>query len=59
VLSPLGGTDITLKTILTVTLILVVTYLVSRGIRRTVTGVFRRRGLEEDGNVLAITRLVH
>lgn len=55
----LGGTQVTLETILTVTLILLLTYILSRGIRRTVLGVFRRRGLEDDGNVLAITRLVH
>lgn len=55
----LGGTQVTFKTILTVALILLVTYLLSRGIRRALVGVFRRRGLAEDGNVLAITRLVH
>jgi small-conductance mechanosensitive channel len=55
----LGGTEVTPRTILTVVLILLVTYLLSRLIRRAVTGVFRRRGLEEDGNVLAIARLVH
>jgi small-conductance mechanosensitive channel len=55
----LGGTEVTLKTILIVALILIATYLISRGVRRAVTRLFRRRGLEEDGNVLAITRLVH
>lgn len=55
----LGGTEVTPRTILTVLLILLVTYVLSRGIRRTVTSVFRRRGLENDGNVLAIARLVH
>jgi small-conductance mechanosensitive channel len=55
----LGGTAVTLKTIVTVVLILLVTYLVSRAIRRALTTVFRRRGLKDDGNVQAISRLVH
>ena len=55
----LGGTQVTLETILTIALILLVTHLLSRGVRRALLRVFRRRGLEDDGNVLAITRLVH
>jgi len=55
----LGGTQVTLMTIFTIVLILVVTHLLSRGVRRALLRVFRRRGLENDGNVLAISRLVH
>jgi small-conductance mechanosensitive channel len=55
----LGGTQVTLKTVLTVAVILIATYLLSWGIRRAVTGVFSRRGLEQDGNVQAIARLTH
>ena len=55
----LGGTEVTPKTILLVIVILVVTYLLSMGVRRTVTSVFRRRELADDGNVQTINRLVH
>ena len=55
----LGGTKVTLKTLLIVVVILIVTYLLSWGVRRAITGVFSRRGLEADGNVQAIARLTH
>lgn len=55
----LGGTSVTLKTLVVVFIILAATFALSRGVRGGVTAVFRRRGVAVDGNVLAITRLVH
>jgi len=55
----IGGTQVTLKTVITITVILLLTEVLSRTIRRALMTVFRRRGLDGDGNILAICRLVH
>jgi len=55
----IGGTRVTLQTVLTVAVILLFTYLASRVIRHAIDRLFQRRGLAGDGNVQAISRLTH
>lgn len=54
-----GGTQVSLQTLITVTVILVFTYLISGVVRHAIERLFQRRGLENDGNVMAISRLTH
>lgn len=55
----LGGTTITIKTIVVVLVIMVATIVLSRLIQRGVHRAFRHRGVREEGNVSAIARLIH
>jgi small-conductance mechanosensitive channel len=55
----LGGVAVTPGTILTVLVVVAITLVISRLVRRGLRSVFRRRGVMDEGSVSAIVRLVH
>lgn len=55
----IGGTPLTLATLVTVLLVVVFTFVVSRGIRTAATAAFQRRGVTGSGTVAAVNRLIH
>ncbi len=55
----LGDTPVSLTSLLTVAFILVVGYQVSRGLQGATEGVFKRRGIEDEGTLRMVQRLVN
>lgn len=55
----ISGTRVTVATLLTVVLIIAATYIGSRVIRRGLALWFRRRGIQSEGTIHAVGRLVH
>ncbi len=55
----IGGTPISVATIVTVVVILVITLFSSRLLQRATIQAFRLRGAKQDGTVRAMARLVH
>jgi small-conductance mechanosensitive channel len=55
----IAGTPITLATLVTVLLVVVSTFVVSRLIRTAASAAFQRRGITGSGTVAAVNRLIH
>lgn len=55
----IGDRPVSLTTIAIALAIVLLTVLVSRGARRASSAAFRRRGVTEEGTILAVNRLVH
>jgi small-conductance mechanosensitive channel len=55
----IGETAVTLASIATIAIILLLTYWISRGIQRVMTRAMMRGGLNEQGTVTTVTKLLH
>lgn len=55
----IGGTPVTLSTLISVILIIIVTFLASKGIRTAMARLIRRKDVLDEGNIAVASRLVH
>lgn len=55
----IGGTPVTVLTLVTVLLILVFTVIVSKVVRKAMEGLIRRKDALDEGNIAVASRLVH
>lgn len=55
----LGGTTVTIKTIVIVVLILIFAGLLSKLLCRGISRLLKRRGVQDEGSIEALTKLVH
>jgi small-conductance mechanosensitive channel len=54
-----SGHTVTVATVITLVMVVVITFLVSRAVQRILTATLRRGGLEDEGTLRTITRLTH
>lgn len=55
----IAGTPITISTLMTVVIIILATFRISRLVQRAIEGGFKRRGVKSEGTIAATSRLVH